>query len=200
MKIIKATDADIQQLGLVLGGVFRAHPMMRYMIDDAEKRKRATNWLNERAVAFGMAYGTVFTDEGRNGVSVIMSSEGGGMTVPRMVRHGLYKAPFKMGWGGFRKFMKFSSQTEAIRKRLMPDPHHIMLSIGVKDEMQGRGLGTALLEAGFKVFDAAGQDAYVETFFEKNVPWYDSNGYKVVEENEFEGVGTLWSMVRKAGR
>lgn len=199
VKIVEATKADSDNLGLILASVFRDHPLYVYMKKDPEKRLKMAQWINKRVVAYGLVYGTVFTDENRIGTSVIMPTGDGALTIPRMVRLGLLQAPFKMGLGGFRKFMKFSMETESVRKRHMTGPHYLQLTVGVNPDVQGKGVGSALLQAGIELAESHGQDAYAETVLEDVVGWYDRYGYKTVAETPVPHIGTLYSMVRRVG-
>lgn len=199
MEIVEATKEDTKPLGMILAKVFEDHPFYKYVTEDPAKRKRMAAWMNQRMVAYGLAYGTVFTDEQKIGVSVIMPTANGALTIPRMIRLGLVMAPFYFGIGGFRKFMKFSSQTEKVRKGLMKDDHYLQLTVGVNPDVQGGGVGTALLKAGVELAESKGLDAYAETVLDGVVSWYDKNDYKVIAETSVPNVGTLYSMVRKAG-
>ena len=169
MKIVEASKQDTEKLGLILASVFEEHPFYHYVTDDPERRRRMAIWMTRRIIAYGLAYGTVFTDEDRIGTSVIMPTDRGAITIPRLIRLGLWQTPFKMGWGGFRKFLKFSSQTEEIRKGLMEGEHYLQLTVGVNPDVQGAGIGSALLQAGIEVAENAGQDAYAETMLENVV-------------------------------
>jgi GNAT superfamily N-acetyltransferase len=63
------------------------------------------------------------------------------------------------------------------------DPHraHWHLGpIGVDPELQGRGVGKAMLGSFLDMVDKEGSPAYLETDVEKNVPLYERFGFKVI--------------------
>ena len=69
--------------------------------------------------------------------------------------------------------------------------------VAVRKESQGRGLGTALLEAVVERLDHAGLAGYLETDRAQNVPFYERQGFAVVAEGDVLGVPN-WFMWRDA--
>jgi len=70
--------------------------------------------------------------------------------------------------------------------------------IGVDPVRQGRGLGSALLEAGLARCDAEGAMAYLESSNPKNVPLYERYGFEVLGVIEPEDFPPLTPMLRPA--
>jgi ribosomal protein S18 acetylase RimI-like enzyme len=66
--------------------------------------------------------------------------------------------------------------------------------IGVTPELQGCGIGKALLGAFLKEVDVQGSHAYLETDADANVALYERFGFKVTSQAEFEGVNNrfMW--------
>ncbi|MDA1297120.1 MAG: GNAT family N-acetyltransferase [Chloroflexi bacterium] len=197
MNIVRATEADRKVLGPALANAFPDHPLYRWMIAEPRRRQKMVSWIEDRVVAYGLRYGVVFTDDRKVSASVILPTDGPGVTVSRMLRTGLWQAPFRAGWGAFRKFLRFSSQMEAIHRRHMTGPHYLQLSIGVDPPAHGLGIGSALLTAGTDLADEAGLACYTETLLERSMEWHTRFGYAVVEETNVPGVGPIWAMVRE---
>ena len=75
------------------------------------------------------------------------------------------------------------------------EPHWHLGPIAVVPEMQGRGIGSQLLEHFCRHVDQVGQAAYLETDRPENVPLYERFGFSVTEEAPVLGVRN-WFMWR----
>ena len=87
--------------------------------------------------------------------------------------------------------------------RMIEDHHpqrpHLYLSVlGTDPELQGRGLGSALLGPGLALADEEGFPCYLESSKESNVAFYARHGFRVTETIRFPSGGpTLWLMWRE---
>jgi ribosomal protein S18 acetylase RimI-like enzyme len=77
-------------------------------------------------------------------------------------------------------------------------PHSHLGPFGVEPELQGNGIGSAVLTEYCRRLDAAGEDSYLETEKPENVALYSRFGFEVIEEAEVLGVPN-WFMWRDAG-
>jgi ribosomal protein S18 acetylase RimI-like enzyme len=57
--------------------------------------------------------------------------------------------------------------------------HFYLFFLGVRDEAQGKGLGSAILKASLARVDAAGMPAYLENSNPANTRFYERHGFKV---------------------
>ena len=78
-------------------------------------------------------------------------------------------------------------------------PHWHVGVVGVERELQGRGIGSALLREFCARVDAQGGVAYLETDKDVNVPFYEKFGFKTVGQADVIGVPN-WFMLRDAVR
>jgi ribosomal protein S18 acetylase RimI-like enzyme len=79
-----------------------------------------------------------------------------------------------------------------------PEGRHWHLGpVAVDAHLQGRGVGSRLMEVFCARVDAAGDDAYLETDKPANVSFYERFGFEVVGEQEVLGVPN-WFMSRTA--
>jgi GNAT superfamily N-acetyltransferase len=77
------------------------------------------------------------------------------------------------------------------------EPHWYLATLGTAPEVQGQGVGTALMRPVLDHCDANGLPAYLESSKERNVPFYSRHGFKVVKEVPLPGGGpTIWTMWR----
>jgi ribosomal protein S18 acetylase RimI-like enzyme len=70
--------------------------------------------------------------------------------------------------------------------------------IGIDPQLQGRGVGKALLGRFLKMVDERGANAYLETDVDRNVALYQSFGFEVIAQADFEGVNNrfMWREAR----
>jgi ribosomal protein S18 acetylase RimI-like enzyme len=111
-----------------------------------------------------------------------------------MLQAGMVAMPFKAGINGTMRFFKAISATEKLHKTV-DAPHWYLLAIGTKPDLQGTGLGSALVELGTAQADASRVPCYLETATESNVAFYQKRGFKVTGQAQVYGF-TLYGMVR----
>lgn len=71
----------------------------------------------------------------------------------------------------------------ALTERLRPkQPHYYLASVGAHPDFQGLGLGSSLLDAMMPRIDAEGLPSYLLSSNARNLPLYESYGYRVLEE------------------
>jgi ribosomal protein S18 acetylase RimI-like enzyme len=86
----------------------------------------------------------------------------------------------------------------ALEARHPEEPHLYLAVIGVRPEVQGRGLGSALLRPGLSYADEHGLPAYLESSNIRNVPLYERHGFRVTGEHHQPAGPTMWLMWRRA--
>lgn len=97
-----------------------------------------------------------------------------------------------------RSRLPVASATYGEILRLHPaTPHWYLSGIGTDPPAQGSGVGSALMQSRLARCDAEGSAAYLESSKERNVPFYEHHGFKVVSELTISRGGpTLWLMWR----
>jgi GNAT superfamily N-acetyltransferase len=86
---------------------------------------------------------------------------------------------------GWRRVREASAAIEVLEDRRRdhaPMPHYYLSALGVEPELQGTGIGSALIAPTLAAADAAGMPAYLETATARNVLLYERHGFDVVEE------------------
>jgi GNAT superfamily N-acetyltransferase len=76
-------------------------------------------------------------------------------------------------------------------------PHWHLGPVSVDPDLQGQGVGTALMRAFCDKMDAEGTAAWLETDRGSNVPFYQRFGFEVAHEQDILGVPN-WFMLRPA--
>ena len=87
-----------------------------------------------------------------------------------------------------------SSATKALKmmstweKQDPKKPHMHIGPLGVLPEMQGNGVGSKLMQACLAYADGENLPSYLETDRDRNVPFYEKHGFKVIGEEDILGV------------
>jgi ribosomal protein S18 acetylase RimI-like enzyme len=192
-------EADVAEAGALLGRAFRDSPgYLAILAHHGEERRaraitRAKTGFAAAAVAYQEAEGA-FVD-GRLAAVSLTTAPGewppGGRVFLRHLRGCVLAGPRAIG--------NFLRADQHMAKHHPKDPHHYLFVLGVEPELQGRGLGKALLARLSARSDADGAPCYLETDRERNVGLYASAGYEVISD---ETVGTkpgfrMWTMLRR---
>jgi ribosomal protein S18 acetylase RimI-like enzyme len=84
---------------------------------------------------------------------------------------------------------------EWVEEKIPEEPLWHLDSVAVAPELQGRGIGSALIEFALNDARAARQGAFLETGTARNVPLYERFGFRVIEDEEAPGGGPrIWFM------
>lgn len=96
---------------------------------------------------------------------------------------------------GWRVARRWGAVFDALSPLHPPEPHAYLGTLGVDPELQGRGLGSALLEHWLSDVAQGGYPAYLETDAPANVAFYARAGFRVAGEVSLFGV-RIWRMCR----
>jgi len=178
----------------VLGLAFEDNPNTLPVVRGDRSKARRMMQAAVRAAKLGRKYSHVLLaeDDGRV-VGVLHAVEWPNCqlslgeklkTAPVMIR--------VVGWGLPRslKMMNVWAQHDPQERHWHVGP------IGVHPELQGRGVGQALLGAFLKTVDEQRLPAYLETDVDRNVVLYEKFGFKVIAHAEINGVNNrfMWRL------
>ena len=179
-----------------LAQAFWDDPLMHILASDERRRADAGPWFFGALINYGLRYnGEIWCNQDASAAAVWFPPGHTHLSPLRMLRVGMAAMPFKAGINGTMRFFKAMPITEAFHKAV-DVPHWYLLAIGTRPEVQGTGLGGALVELGTAQADEAGIPCYLETGTESNVAFYRKRGFEVTGETEVYGF-TLYGMVRQ---
>jgi ribosomal protein S18 acetylase RimI-like enzyme len=180
-----------------LSRAFSTDPMFEWMFPDPSTRAKSFGAFVRVPLTYGLRHGRVMHAERGKAVAIWFTPDRP-LTVGGLVRSGLLGLPFRIGLGPFGKFMGANGAMDRFHKRYVPEPHWYLLAVGVDPELQGRGVGTALLEETLALADEAPTPAYLETSHERNLLLYERLGFAVQASAPLgKGGPTGWAMRRE---
>ncbi|MEO1014133.1 MAG: GNAT family N-acetyltransferase [Pseudomonadota bacterium] len=80
--------------------------------------------------------------------------------------------------GGFSAVRRSFRLADAVENSHPATPHYYLFAVGVRTEMQGRGLGRRVIQEGLALADRDGAPAYLENSRARNAPLYQSLGFR----------------------
>ena len=126
---------------------FAEEPIFKWVIPDPQHRARALEVMNSGPLRYGLRYGHVVQSHDGRAVAAWLPP-GGGFTPLRLIRCGIFGVRFRVGFHAARQFARANQILRRIRAAHVPEPHWYLMIVGVDPELQGRGLGTALVKEG----------------------------------------------------
>jgi ribosomal protein S18 acetylase RimI-like enzyme len=170
-------------------------PLLEIVAPDPARRLKVGAAFLAVPLAYGMRYGKVWSNDDASAVAVWLHPESGPMSMPRMLRAGMWRVPFQVGLGSTNRLFKAMAVTEPFHHQV-EGPHWYLMTIGVRNARQGQGLGSQLVELGTSRADEAGVPCYLETATDSNIAFYRKRGFEVVGQGDCFG-HTLTGMIRQ---
>ena len=186
-EVVESDKKDFSQASSVLGKAFLDQPNVMAMLDgDIIKAEKLLGTGIFALIKLNRRYNKVWValNNGRM-VGVVNVA-----TWPRCQMSAFEKlrtAPRIMTMLG-------SSATKALKmmstweKQDPKKPHMHIGPLGVLPEMQGNGVGSKLMQACLAYADGENLPSYLETDRDRNVPFYEKHGFKVIGEEDILGV------------
>ncbi len=95
------------------------------------------------------------------------------------------------------RIVRATRAVREIERHHPAEPHFYLSVLGVDPELQGGGVGSALLAPALERCDATSTAAYLESSKEGNVAFYARHGFAVAERIELPEGPPLWLMWRE---
>jgi GNAT superfamily N-acetyltransferase len=184
----QAAAEDVDRLKAVMADAFFEDPIFGWLMPD--DRKRATRLRRYFAIELrhlALARGRVWTTSDLAGAALSLPP-------------GTWRAPLRvtlLEGGAFGIHLARAARLgTAIELHHVREPHYYVRDVGVLPEMQGRGLGSALLSPTLRHCDREGLPAYLEASSERNAALYARLGFRLIKELRVGGSPPLRLMLR----
>jgi GNAT superfamily N-acetyltransferase len=193
LELRQGSTEDIQRLKTVLAEAFFDDPVFGWLMpEDGKRLTRLRLYFGIELRHFALARGRVWTTSDLAGAA---------LTLPP----GAWRAPLRTTLMEGRAFGIHLSRAARIgaamewRHTLKPrGPHYYVRDIGVHPDMQGKGLGSALLRPTLERCDEEGLPAYLEASSERNAALYERHGFRLLRELSVGDSPPLRLMLRPA--
>jgi ribosomal protein S18 acetylase RimI-like enzyme len=180
----------------MLARAFARDPLANWYVRDDARREEALSRLFERLLRQALPLGHCHTTTDRSAAALWRAPGQWKLSFAREI------AALKetLHVIGVRRLFSRIAGLMALQRKHPTEPHYYLFALGTEPALQGRGLGSAVLEVGVRRCDSAGLPAYLETSTERNVPLYERHGFRVTERiSVAHGGPDVWLMWREPG-
>jgi ribosomal protein S18 acetylase RimI-like enzyme len=194
VEIVRLDPTRLDDASDVLARAFYDDPAWRWVIPDEDRRARLLPWLFR--IGFQITVADVWATRGPVlGAARWLPPGRATMRVAPALR-AFVSTPLRLG-SATGRFFAYGRAVETLRARVAPEPHWYLAGIGVDPEHQRRGIGAALLQPGIDGAARDGVRVVLLTNSERNLSFYERNGFRVVAEGATPEDGPhAWAMVR----
>jgi GNAT superfamily N-acetyltransferase len=184
----RATAEDVHRLKAVMAEAFFDDPVLGWLMpDDAARRARLRRYFAIELRHLALKHGCVWTTDDLSGAA--LSLPPGAWRVPPHV------SILEGGAFGTRIF-KAARLGAAMEWRHVREPHYYVRDVGVLPQMQGKGLGSALLRPTLDRCDQEGLPAYLEASSDRSAALYQRLGFCLTDELRIGSSPPLRLMLR----
>jgi GNAT superfamily N-acetyltransferase len=170
----RATTDDIHRLKTVLAEAFFQDPILGWLIpDDTKRLARLRRFFAIELRHIALPRGRVWTTRDLTGAA--LSVPPGAWRVP-------LRATLLEGTAFGVHLFRAARLGAAMERRHVREPHYYVRDVGVHPDMQGKGLGSALLRPTLDRCDREGLPAYLEASSERNAALYERLGFHLTDE------------------
>jgi ribosomal protein S18 acetylase RimI-like enzyme len=192
-RVREALPSDLEVISRVVGRAFFDDPMAAYLFPN----------LASRTQGFGAFAQIAIEQFAGAGISYV--------TAPSICGAAIWQAPSPPETNPWRqismaarlvyllrgRFPRLVRLGETVQKVHITEPHWYLAILGTDPEVQGRGIGSALLGPTLSRCDRDGEIAYLESSKESNILFYQRHGFSVLREVQIPDGPKLWPMLRR---
>jgi hypothetical protein len=184
-------------LGSVLTESFYDDPGVAYILPDAHTRRPVLSWFFKSvAIRTSRLCGEIYTTMNVDG-GALWISPGVDLTIGHAVRTEMLSLPFKLDRSSIARWVNVNRYLESVRKHMADKLHWYLLALGAEPSVTGHSVRRALMAPVLARADWDLRSCYVETFHEKDLPFYAQSGFQVAGAGQIPNGGpNFWTLIR----
>lgn len=189
-----ATRRERRAIGDVLGRAFVDDPVWTWLTPDPARRARHFGALFAHVAHHRIRQGTALTTDGCSGAALWAAP--GSWQVPPLAALPAAGAAVR-AFGAGSGLVRAGRSVATMERHHPKEPHWYLEVLGTDPELQGRGVGSALLAPVLERCDGEGTPAFLESSKPENLAFYGRFGFEVTEEFRLaDGAPPMWRMWR----
>jgi hypothetical protein len=194
--VVRLDGSKIEIVATILSQALENDAHIKYLLPENETRRMVLPRFFSFIANASYLWGESYTTENMEGAALWISP-GRAFTLERIVRTDIFAARFKLGWATFRRCVNLAAQVETVHKQLAVGPHWYLMVLGVKPSTLETATRGALLQPVLSRADSEGLPCYLETFVERDIPFYEDRGFRLQGAGSIpRGGPNFWAMRR----
>jgi len=191
VRVRPARPADFGPLAEVLARAFYDDPVTAWFYPNAARRMRHSRRFFAIRLRQLAEHGLIYTTSDRTGAA-LWAPPGHWRETLRQSLMQLPMLPVLLP-----RIVRSTHAVREIERHHPVEPHYYLSVVGTDPELQGEGVGSALLAPVLQRCDETGAAAYLECSKEGNVSFYARHGFAVTRRIELPEGPPLWLMRRE---
>ncbi|HOV33490.1 MAG TPA: GNAT family N-acetyltransferase [Candidatus Hydrogenedens sp.] len=183
LNIREINEGEIGKAVESLVQAFYDDRLVCYMFPDSKLRKEFITWFYFRWIQLLMKFNSVFVENNVRGVAVCVPPKlFPHIPLSYQIRAGLLGTISKLGLKNLWKPLRVYLDSQRRTKSEVKEPSWILDILGVQPEFQGKGIGSTLVQHLISLSNRDKVPAYLITHNEKNIVFYENNGFKLLKK------------------
>ena len=201
-EIVRLADSQIPAAAATLARAFHDDPLMVYAIPEPADRTRLLPDVYTRMIRFGVLAGEVYVNPGAVEGVALWLPPNAKWTRENIEASGMSETPTVIGNDAYQRYREVVGREWQARERDMTAPCWYLFLLGVEPSRQRRGLGGALMRPILDRADTEKLACYLETENQRNVAFYQRQGFDVIVNGEEAGASGVrfWTFRRTPKR
>ncbi|MCI0703140.1 MAG: GNAT family N-acetyltransferase [Planctomycetia bacterium] len=196
--IEQLTPRDEREAVESLTEAFVEYPLLVALCPNAKRRPRATEAFCRMLLRLSVRAEGAFATADRAAVACALPPGREWPSEWAFMPVGAISLAWRLGWRGTRLLKRLERGFDDTRaKHIGKRPHWYLYLLGVRPEMQRKGLSRAVLQPLFEIADRDKLPIYLETMTETNVPIYQKLGFELLGFSELSEKLPNWEMLRE---
>ena len=198
---VRIRASQIGSLGSVLTQAFDKDPVVEYILPDARTRPSVLSWFfNSVAIPTSRLSGEIYTTTDVDG-GALWIRPGVDLTIRDAVKTQLPSLSFRLDRSTITRWINVERYLQSVRRRLADKLHWYLLALGTERANTEKVIPGALMAPVLAIADWDLRSCYVETFDEKELPFYEQCGFQIAGAGQIPNGGpSFWTLIRRPHR
>lgn len=198
-------EAELEAAASLLSRAMARYPLFEYLapVEQTQVRKQVREDKLRRIFRFILRVALhqgeiVAPSRDIEAIAIWTPSERLQLSMVGALRAGFFALPNKVGLRPTGRLLKLAKQKQALRRKILDSPYHLLDMLAVDPSLQRKGYGRLLLESKLEELDRVHTQCYLETSAVRNVVYYQNYGFELIHEHSIETVPVY--CLRRRGR